>query len=575
MLAGLAGGIALLYDLSHFDLSYFSVRNNAFFRFYVHTLFFLHASWMMMSRLYLKERRVAGRDWTIALIMGLLLLLYYTDPANRYPYLWQLSDVTLFTTALLLFIFSFSQSLSQLETFRLNTGLLFTGSFAFVILAGTLLLLSPNASYKGVSFVDALFTSTSAVCVTGLTVLDTAKDYTRFGQSVILLLIQIGGLGIMTFTGLLGYVLTGYTTLQNQLILKDVMNARNTAEVFGFIKKIIAGTLLIEALGTVFIFFQITDNEVPGGLGERLFFSLFHAVSGFCNAGFSTFSNNLYDPALRFNYPFLLIIILLIILGGLGFPIMVNVYQYLKVQFISRYQQIVYGKPYKYLPRLIHIQTYIVIGTTLLLLLAGTVGFLLTEYHHSLREHPGWTGKIILSFLGSVSPRTAGFNAVNMAELQIGTILITMLLMWIGASPASTGGGIKTTTFTIATLHYFNAIRGKFKLEFMNREISRETVNKALAIVSLSIATIGLSTFLISLFEGSKENFLYIFFEVISAFSTVGLSLNFTPGLSDPSKIVLVFTMLVGRVGLLTVLSGFIRPYRSRAYQFPKEDIVL
>lgn len=576
MILGIVGGLVLIYDLAFFNFQYFLKEEHLFFRVYSHLLFLLFSTSVVIKVLKLKPLKVDKFDIFFSLLFGILVIFYYVgiNPSNSFLFS-QLKVVITFLTIVLLFIFEFSKSVSSLERLRLNASLLFTISFVLIILSGAFLLMAPNSTYKGINFVNALFTSTSAVCVTGLTVLDTAKDFTRFGQVVILMLIQVGGLGIMTFTGLLGYILSGNTTLQNQLILKDLMNAKNTAEVFGFIKKIIVGTLLIEAVGAAFIFSNIDDKAVPGGIGERLYFSVFHAVSAFCNAGFSTKTDNLYDLNLRYNYPFLTIISFLIILGGFGFPIMVNLYHYIKLHIIRRYDQIFNKKKFQHLPRLIQIQTFLVIGTTLFLLIFGTIAFYCLEYNNTLKEHTGFWGKLAVSFLGSVTPRTAGFNSVNMGELRLTTILITFLLMWIGASPASTGGGIKTTTFAIATMHYFNIARGKFKLEFRRREISKETVNKALAVISLSFVILGFSIFLISFFEAQNDKFLHIAFEAFSAYGTVGLSLNFTASLSIPSKLVLVFTMLIGRVGVLTILAGFIPAYKRKSFQYPKEDIVI
>lgn len=450
----------------------------------------------------------------------------------------------------------------------LNPAQLFITSFVFVIFIGTVLLLLPNATHKGISFLDALFTSTSAVCVTGLIVLDTGSYFTQFGQTIILLLIQAGGIGIMTFTSYFGYFFKGGASFQNRLMIQDMNNSDKIAEVFSTLKKILIVTFFIEIIGAVIIYVSI-QSTLPGTGSSSIFFSIFHSISGFCNAGFSTLENSLYEEGFRYNYLLHFTIAILFIIGGIGFPIVFNTITYLKHIIINR----IFSKKSIYAPWIIGINTRIVVITTISLLGVGTLLFYISEYNNTLSEH-GAFGKIITAFFSAATPRTAGFNTVDTASLHFSTIMIILLLMWIGASPGSTGGGIKTSTFAIAILNFLSIAKGKDRIEVFKREISPISIRRAFAILSLSIIVIGMSILLLVYFDGEK-GLLPLAFESFSAFSTVGLSLGITGTLSDPGKIIIIFTMFIGRVSMLTILIAFMRRIVNLKYKFPTEDVLI
>lgn len=450
----------------------------------------------------------------------------------------------------------------------LNPAQLFVISFAFIITTGTILLMLPNATYSGISLLDALFTSTSAVCVTGLIVVDTGSYFTSFGKTVILLLIQSGGIGIMTFTSYFGYFFRGGASYQNRLMIQDMNNAEKAAEVFSTLKKIILVTFVIEAIGAVLIYLSI--NSIRSGLtGGDIFFSVFHSVSGFCNAGFSTLANSLFETGFRYNYMLHIIIASLFIIGGLGFPIVFNTITYFKYLILDR----VLKKQSVYSPWILGINARIVLITTMCLLIGGTLLFYVFEYNNTLAEH-GAIGKIVTAFFSAATPRTAGFNTVDTSALHFSTIMITILLMWIGASPGSTGGGVKTSTFTIAILNFLSLAKGKDRIEVFKREVSTFSTRRAFAILTLSIIVIGISILLLSYFDGDK-GLLAIAFESFSAFSTVGLSLGITGALSDTGKIIIIFTMFIGRVSMLTILIALFRRIVNLKYKFPVEDILI
>ncbi|KAA3648593.1 MAG: ATPase [Bacteroidetes bacterium] len=456
----------------------------------------------------------------------------------------------------------------------LNPAQLFILSFFGIILIGSLMLMLPNATYEKISFIDAFFTSTSAVCVTGLIVVDTASYFTFFGQFIIIVLIQIGGLGIMTFASYFSYFFRGDTSYKNQLILSDITTSNKLGEVFGTLKKIIITTLSIEIFGAILIFWNI-ENTQHASFFDQLFFSIFHSISAFCNAGFSTLSEGLFDVSYRFNYPFQLIIIFLFVIGGLGFPIVFNLLKYLKYLFSERIIPKITNreKPGHVIPWVINLNSRIVIITTLVLLFGSTIIIYLNEFGNSLAVHNSF-GKMVTALFTASTPRTAGFHTVDFANLKFSTIMLLFLLMWIGASPASTGGGIKTNTFAIATLNFWSIARGKERIEIFRREVADISVRRSYAIISLSLIVIGTGVFLIASFDSDKD-LLSIAFECFSAYSTVGLSLGITSSLSVASKFVLIAIMFIGRVSMLTIMIAIIRKVKHKNYRYSKEEILI
>ncbi len=452
-----------------------------------------------------------------------------------------------------------------------NPGLLFIGSFALLILLGAFLLKLPVATYSGISALNALFTATSAVCVTGLIVVDTATYFTPYGQLIILILIQAGGLGIMTFAGLLAYAVAGHASYKTQLAFKDIMNSNQVNNVMQFVYQVVAVTFIFEVAGAISIYLTLDDALFDRHL-DKIFFSIFHSVSAFCNAGFSTYSNGLYEPAIRYNYALQMFIAILIILGGMGFPIVFNLYKYIKIKSSNIVCRVSGSGQVKYFPGLIFLNARLALVVSIALLAIGFVAYIVFEQSGTLQQHPTLIGKLVTSFFGSVTPRTAGFNTVDLSAMNLSTVMIYLLLMWIGASPGSTGGGIKTTTAGVAILNMLAILRGKDRAEFFRSEISHSSVRRAFAIIVLSLLLIGISIFCVSI-NDSDKGLISIAFEVFSAFSTVGLSLGITTTLHPISKVVLIITMFIGRVGMLTLLIAFIKQSKQLYYRYPREDI--
>ncbi len=457
-----------------------------------------------------------------------------------------------------------------------NPAFIFIISFVFLSFLGSILLMLPASTVNKISFIDALFTSTSAVCVTGLGVLDTSKDFTYLGKIFILTLIELGGLGILTITSFFSYFFRNGFSFKEAIFVSNFLNTKTTNNVLSLAVKVVLFTLSIEVIGALLIYFSIKDKNTIES-DSILFFSIFHSISAFCNSGFSTLSQGLYSPSVRFNYLFQLIISFLLILGGIGFNILFNFFTYIWFTIKKYFFKIFQYEDFRYPAHVVTLNTKIVITTTFCLLIFGTVFYYISEYHSSLSEHSSFYGKWIVSFFSSATSRTAGFHVLNMNTLTPITIFLTIFLMWIGASPASTGGGIKTSTFALALMNIISLSRGKNRLEIQRKEIPSELIQLSFSIIMLSIIVIYISI-LIIIYLDPKENILSISFEVFSAFSTTGLSLGITSSLSSGSKLVLILLMLLGRIGVLNVMIGLLRKNRISShhyYRYTKGNILI
>ena len=514
--------------------------------------------------------------WIEMIVLFLLLFVIITQSPLHFPsteWLQRIDPILMRILLLFISIIQLSKAIVSTLQRYIRPELMFTYSFLFIVFTGAALLMLPKAHSHPLSFTDALFTATSAVCITGLTTVDTATTYTLTGQIIILLLIQIGGVGVMTFTSFIAMSFFTQTSFTDQMALKNILSEESMNNIFKTLMYTFFTTIFIEAVGSWILWWEVHDFPREK-IENPTFFAIFHSVSAFCNAGFSTLPENLNNPVTRSLYGFQCWIAVLIILGGIGFPIVFN---YGKL-FNHKIRNLIYrlqGSSQR-MPshvRIVNTTTRIVITATLFLVIGGTVLFFIFEHNHLLKELP-WRGKLAVSFLGAVTPRTAGFNNVSMNLLSTPTIVLTMLLMWIGASPLSTGGGIKTTTFTIVVKNIFSTLRGKENIEIFKRQLPKENVKRAHAIVLLSILWISINTLLITIVvPGSQPT--QALFEMISALSTVGLSLNFTPQLTLPGKIIIILTMFVGRVGLFTLLTGIFRQQKSQHYTYAEDNVIL
>ena len=468
------------------------------------------------------------------------------------------------------FIREFSELNVNYSRTIFNPAQLFILSFLSIILIGSFLLMLPRATHSGISYINALFTSTSAVCVTGLAVVDIGSYFTKFGQAIILMLIQIGGLGILTFASYFSYFFKGGSTYENQLMLSDMTSSEKMGEVFSTLKHILVITFSIEFISGIIIYFSL-DPAMFHSVIDQIFFAVFHSVSAFCNAGFSTLSNSLYQTGFSHNYLLQTIIALTFIIGGLGFPIVVNTLNYLKYKLLTLF--FIPKKKKEYKPWILSINSRITLITTFSITAVAVLLFFVFEYNNTLSEHSAF-GKVVTAFFGATTPRTAGFNSVDTSMLTFPTIMMIFLLMWIGASPSSTGGGIKTSTFAIATLNILSLAKGKSRVEVFRREIADISVRRAFATISLSLIVIGFGIMAISAFDGDKK-LIKIAFECFSAYGTVGLSLGITSSLSSISKFVLIVLMFVGRVSMLSIMIAVVKKIKHKNYNYPTEEIMI
>lgn len=472
------------------------------------------------------------------------------------------------TIAIFLIAISEISVLARLiSSMNVPPALLFSSSFLIIILIGSGLLMLPNAHTLPLTFLNSFFTSVSAVCVTGLIVVDTATFFTPLGKIIIICLIQIGGLGIMTFTGFFSFVFASSSSFRDRLLLKEIFSSQSLDNLFKLLTKIILWTFLTEAIGALLIYRSLDPTS-----SNRVIFSIFHAISAFCNAGFSTLSNGLYSVGIRHNYSVQITVALLVILGGIGFPVLLNVYSFIK-QFIVVLIRKVQRRRIHAIHTQMNISGRIVIVMTLLLIAVGSGLYFIFESENSMNGLDN-TQKFIISFFGSVSSRTAGFNITDISLWGYPTVFLMIFLMWIGASPGSTGGGIKTTTFAIALRSAFNSVKGRQHLVIGNREIGSGTIIRVLAIIFLSILIIIVGFFCLMISEPTK-NPVHLLFESVSAFSTVGLSLANTSSFSDTGKIIVILLMFIGRVGPLTLLTGLLLSYRKNYSRYPEIDIII
>ena len=442
-----------------------------------------------------------------------------------------------------------------------NPSLMMAVSFLFIIMAGSGMLLMPRCIQHGVhlSWIDSLFTATSAVCVTGLTTIDVPSTFTSFGQLVIMMLIQVGGLGVMTITSFFALFFMGNTSIYNQMQVQDMVSSKSLASLWSTLLNIFGFTAVLELAGAVLIFLNI-HGTIGLDIRHELFFSMFHAVSAFCNGGFSNYQDGVGASVLMEGHCWLYIILaLLIILGGIGYPVLVN----LKMA-VTKYSK---GR------RLFDLNTKIVLRTTMMLIVSGTALLAFFEWNNTFAGMP-IREKLTQAFFNAVSPRTAGFISVDLNSMCIQSIFIYTLLMWIGGASQSTAGGVKVNAFAVAFLNIRAIIHGTTRVEFAGRELSTDSIRRANAAVFVSIILLSVFVFLVTLTEPDLP-LKAIVFECVSAFATVGSSLGITSSLQDTSKVLLVVLMFIGRVGLVTMAQGLLKQYKNQNYKLPQDNITI
>lgn len=447
-----------------------------------------------------------------------------------------------------------------LTRIKLHPSAIFALSFALIITIGALLLLLPKSVNPGhsLSVVDAFFTSTSAVCVTGLASVDTPTTYSFLGRLIIMGLIQIGGLGVMTITTFFAVLVQGQMSIGFRVMMREFLSSDGIAGIKSILRKIAILTISIEIFGAVVIYFSL-GGSVLSINPDLLFSAFFHSVSAFCNAGFSLYSDNLMSQTIQTGYVFPTMVMILIVLGGLGFYTLSNI-------LILRSRK----KAMKPLRGQLSPNTKLVLTTSLLLIFVGMVLVAIIEPFGNI----DLANRLFHSLFLSVTSRTAGFNTVATEALNNATTMIIIILMWIGASPGSTGGGIKTTTFAVAASAFFNILKGREKVEMFQRHVPNSDVRKSFMIIFASLIVLSFGCILLMILEPNK-NALDLIFEATSALGTVGLSRNLTYFIGSGAKLVLIILMFIGRIGSLSFFISFFSHQEEARYTLPQAKLLI
>ncbi len=503
-------------------------------------------------------------------IIFLIILIYQTIKLINHPYQFEPSRYN-FTNhdffILVLHIFIFISSIISIAKFRdfwllfpLRTSRIFVLSFFFVIVIGAVLLKLPKAS-NDLAWIDAFFLATSAVCVTGLSPVDISNVLNFEGQVILLGLIQIGGLGIITLTTFVAVFMQKGFRLKDQILLTQMMDDEELNSISTMLVKIIGITFVIETLGAICLYYFWADFSFSNF--DRVFNAIFHAVSAYCNAGFSNYSIGMESPVFAGHAPTLIVIMMLIIFGGIGFYSMNYI-------FFNKNKNKNQG---------IKLQTRIILITTIVLIFGGALVIWLLQYNE-WKDLP-FKQQLLNSFFLSVTSRTAGFANVNIGNILVPTIMVVIFLMYIGAAPNSTAGGIKITTFVTLLFGVWAFIRGKDRVEIGWNSINMMVVRRSLVVFFISISLIFVASFGLVITEnllilgGKKSEFLDVIFETVSAFGTVGLSRGITPFLSSLGKMILICVMFFGRVGLFTIAVAIGEEKYHAKYKYPETNIMV
>jgi len=446
-----------------------------------------------------------------------------------------------------------------LARFNLSPPIVMMFSFLLLISIGTFLLMLPRMTTNGISFIDALFTSTSASCVTGLSVISTCSDFTFNGQIVIMLLIQLGGISILSFASFFSLFLSkSHVSLRQQHLIMDLLSANRISDSYILLREIIISTICIEAIGALLMFIYWKTTGAFSSNSENVFYSIFHSISAFNNAGFSLWDRSFMDKAVLHSYYIQTVVMILVFLGGIGFVVLSDFFNPKIIRNRKKY-------PWKSL----HSGTKIVLFTTFGIIIVCTILFCALEFNHTLCQKQNFFERVFDSLFQVISGRTAGFNIVNIGMLGNPTILILIIVMFIGAAPGSTGGGIKVTTFYVIMKSAFATIRGKKYIEFQKKMIPFELVDKSYSIMLMSLILILASTFALTIVEPNC-NFAHLLFETVSAFSTCGLSTEICASFSWEGKAILVTNMYIGRIGTLTLAFALSRRLKESRHQYPE-----
>lgn len=524
----------------------------------------------------LKKYRTFTWVLNILLYLTLIPVIFFEPESGALKYFWLFLNNRIFQLILLLLLslLRLSSGVIGLLGKRTNPSLILAGSFFLIICIGTGLLMLPRCTVDGISWVNTLFVSTSAVCVTGLVPVDVATTFTSLGQLVIIILIQIGGLGVMTLTCFFAMFFMGNTSVYNQLAVRDMISSDSLSSLLSTVIYILFFTLVIEGAGMLVLFLSI-HGTLGMTVQQEMVFAAFHSISAFCNAGFSTLSENLGNPLVMQHHNLLYITIsVLIILGGIGFPILVN-FKHIAGYHLKRlFYFIRTGKRDRQRIRhLYNLNTKIVLLTTLILLTGGTIAILLFEWNGAFAGM-SMPDKWVQAFFNATCPRTAGFTNIGLTSFSLQSLLLMLLLMFIGGAAQSTAGGVKVNAFAAAVLSLFAVIRGKSRVEVFRRQLSVDSIRRSNATLVMYLMILFLGVFVLSVLE-PHASLLALVFECTSALSTVGSSLGLTPALGEAGKLFVSLLMFIGRVGVITIVLGFVPPQKHTKYKYPDDNLII
>ena len=523
------------------------------------------------------ERSGGVLRWVVdgALVLTLIAWIY-PRPVNPWiPWLATLlySRVFLYITLGVYAVMELCYGLMRVLDRRTNPSLILAASFLFFIVLGSILLMLPKCTVTHISYTDSLFTATSAVCIAGLCPVDVPTTLTPLGLGILAALIQIGGLGVLTFTSFFAIFFSGRASVFNQLLIRDFIYSRSMSRLVPTLMYVLAFTLAIEAIGAVLIYITIPDGLLPD-TGSKVVFASFHALSAFCNAGFSNLPDGMANPTLMGgSQNIYLVLSLLIFAGGIGFPNLVN-FKDVMTAYLRRLKGWVTRTPSG--PRSVHIydlNTKLVLTTTIILTVVGALLFFILEYNNTLHGM-SLHDKAVQALFNSLTPRSAGFVSVGPGRFLNTTLLVVVLLMWIGGASQSLAGGIKVNTFAALALNLRSIILGYSGIPVFRRNLAVPSVRRANAVVFLSILTLAVYTFILLALEPHLPTRAVVF-ETISALFTVGSSMGITPELGTAAKLVLCTAMFLGRVGVISLISGLAGTHRDLSIHYPSDNIII
>jgi len=563
-------GLLKITTIVHWELGATIVLSMFYFTFSLSIRYVWHLSRKEFIKQHLVYLSISGL-WLFGILVILIFHNFLSDSLGRMELILDVSEFCIvlrgfYETIILI---------RRVSSRGWNPALIVVASFLILISIGTILLMFPSAraqdpatkTTEAAPFLVALFTSTSASCVTGLIVVPTGTYWSRTGHTIILFLFQIGGLGILTFGAFFAAAFARTMQIRESVTFSEMLEFHQRGGVRRLLLAILGITIFTELTGAFFL--SGLWPELPWH--DRVYHSLFHSISAYCNAGFSLMDDNLLG--MGHHWQILTVMPVLIIIGGLGFAVNYNFMLY----GITHFSNMTIRKPLFNHPTQkvrLTISSRLVFWSTIFLLIGGTLGLYLLESMHQEKDVSSWE-LFNSAWFQSVTFRTAGFNTVDLGAYQPQSKLFAILLMFIGASPGSTGGGVKTVVVALALLSVWSLLKGRDRVEIMGRTIPGNLINRSLTIISLGILVLMSSTLLVVLFENRQDIFLDHLFETTSAFATVGVSTGITSELTPPSHWVIICTMLIGRVGPLTALIALTNRGPSYNYRYPEESITL